>query len=236
MQRIGYEPLIAHALLELLARRGEADIQGVAEKAGVSETIACSVIEEMAREASGLLSLEGCASVTTQSVLELALYMISKGFLAPEKAARLLDWRLFEEFASRVLASYGYKVYRHVYKPPPRGFEVDVVAIEPVTRLAIAVDCKHWSPRHTSPSRLREAARRHSERVRLLAVYWGLARNMNPRPAKPSRLLPVLLVLRENLPRIVDGVAIVPASRLRGFMEQLDYVLEDPAIRLIEPP
>jgi hypothetical protein len=49
--------------------------------------------------------------------------------------------------------------------------------------------------------------------------------------------VPLLLVLRETgLPRIIEGAPVVPVSRLRGFIEELDYVIDDPSVAVVEAP
>ncbi len=226
--------LTAYALLELLSLRGRAAVVDVAERAGVRLQAACQALKRVEEAAPGLVEVDpGCGEVRARDFFELVLALVSKGLVSPEKAARLLDWRDFEEFAARVLQSYGYRVYRNVYRPPPRGFQVDVVAVQPSGRYALVVDCKHWEPRHSSPSRLKRAVARHVDRAKLLLAYWTSARGLGEK-RRPRAVLPVLVVLRENVPPLVEGVPVVPASKLRGFMEELEAILEDPRVRLIK--
>jgi len=151
--------------------------------------------------------------------------------------ARGLDWRMFEEYAARALREAGMEAWRGLRRPGAGGFELDVLGLDPVSATGVAIDCKHWSPRLTAPSRLRAAAERHRRRLRLLAESWRELGLPEP-PGKGRRwlLVPALLVLREAVPRLVDGVYVVPASRLRGFLEELPVLADEPAAATVYAP
>ncbi len=227
--------LAAQALLELAAERERVAVIDVAERAGIPLPLLCKALQRIEEEVGNntLVHVDpGCGDITVTNLFELTLRLVATRTVAPEKAARVLDWRDFEEFTARVFQGYGYYVYRGVYKPPPRGFEVDVVAVAPTLRYGVAVDCKHWDPRYSSPSRLKRVVSRHVERVKLLAQFWGMARGVDRRK-RPRVFLPVIIVLRENISPMIEGVPVVPASKLRGFMESIDSILEEPTVRLI---
>ena len=173
---------------------------------------------------SGAVSLEG-GEVCVGDRVALALRAVELG-ADPAKVSDALTWRDFEAFAASALEEAGFEVARNVRASGRGGFEVDVVGSRPP--LAVAIDCKRWSYRASSPSRIAEAAARHRRRAERLAASWpslGL-------PARVRTLVPALLVLREDLPREVAGVAVVPASRLRGFLEELEAVAAELGIRV----
>ena len=190
--------------------------------------------EAVAEAASTLrgVALEGDV-VCVSDPVELALHLAAMGARESE-IARYLDWRMFEDFAARALEEAGFQVYRGLALHGKGGFQVDVLGVDPASSLAVAVECKHWSPRTSAPSRIAQAAKTHLERVRRLAAAWN--RLGLPRPRRGRlRILPVLLVLREQgLPRVAAGVPVVPASRLRGFLEELHVIVEDPVIAVVE--
>lgn len=161
--------------------------------------------------------------------LVLALHLLRLG-VSEKEAAKALDWRMFERYAAEALEEAGFRVWRDIRLHGPGGLQVDVLGLDGYGR-GVVLECKHWSPRTSPPSRLRSAALRHLERARRLAANWqrlGLPRGR-------YRLVPALLVLREaGVPRLASGVPIVPVSRLRGFLEELDYLLEDPAVAVLE--
>ena len=223
--------LVAQALIELAPRNRRLLVRDIASRAGLRPQLVCRLLQQLQQETPIVVEDE-CREVVIEDILSAATVLVDKGLVAPEKAAKSLDWRLFEHYAGDALATAGYIVVKHVYKPPPRGFEIDVLAIDSTGSHGIVVDCKHWEPKYTSPSRLRQVARQHLERTARLARFWRLARN---RPAiKPRKLLPVVLVLRTNTPTIVEGVVIVPIAKLRGFIEAVPVLVEDPLVRVVE--
>ena len=166
--------------------------------------------------------------VIVKDGLELAMAAVRLG-VSENVVARGLDWRMFEEYAARALAEAGYRVYRGLRVSGKGGLELDVLGLG--ARVGVAIDCKHWEPRYTVPSRLREAAKRHAERVMKLASFWDRLRL----PLGCWKIIPALLVLREHVPRLLEGVVIVPVSRLRGFIEEVSVLAEadEVASRLI---
>ncbi|KSW12483.1 hypothetical protein CF15_07110 [Pyrodictium occultum] len=172
----------------------------------------------------GGLRLEGDAACVDDP-LALALAAVKLG-VSETAVARHLDWRMFEEYAARALAEAGFEALQGLRVHGPGGLELDVLGLDAAAGLAVAVDCKHWSPRVSTPSRLRAAAARHRERLGRLIRHW---RRLGLPPGR-WRIVPALLVLREHAPRLAEGVPVVPASRLRGFLEELPALAEDPAV------
>ena len=209
------------AIAELLIQsRGECiSLEAIAEILFIRLPLVKSAIDALI-EATNKASIElhnNC--VIVKDCLELAMAAVRLG--VPENVvARSLDWRMFEEYTARALAEAGYRVYRGLRVGGKGGLELDVLGLG--TRIGIAIDCKHWEPRYTVPSRLREAAKRHVERIEKLALFWDRLRL----PAGCWKIIPVLLVLREHVPRLLGGVVIVPVSRLRGFIEEIPVLAE----------
>jgi len=157
--------------------------------------------------------------IVVKDGLELAMTAVRLG-VSENIVTRGLDWRMFEEYAARALTEAGYRVYHSLRVGGKGGLELDVLGLG--TRVGVAIDCKHWEPRYTAPSKLREAAKRHIERVERLALFWNRLRL----PPGCWKIIPVLLVLREHVPRLLEGVVVVPVSRLRGFIEEIPVLAE----------
>ena len=210
------------AVAELLVRLGPGKCLGIDELSS-KLFIRRRLVEEALRRLSeaadpGVIELGGdCVSI--RDVLGVAIAAVRLG--VPESVvARGLSWRMFEDYAARALREAGYRVYHGLRVAGRGGLELAVLGLG--GSIGVAVDCKHWSPRSTVPSRLRDAARRHVERLGRLEQYWdrlGL-------PSGCWKIVPALLVLRERVPRLVEGVAVVPVSRLRGFIEELPVLAE----------
>jgi len=161
-----------------------------------------------------------CVKIT--NVLDLVITAVRQG--VPEKTlVKYIDWRVFEEFAARALAEAGYETYRNI-SVRARGvsFELDVIGVkEP---LVLVVECKHWQPKYTSPSRLREIVSQHLARLNKLTLMWRSLEGVKLR--RGLKAVPVILVVREySIPRVVEGAAIVPVSKLKGFLQEIDELV-----------
>jgi len=138
----------------------------------------------------------------------------------PEKVARELRWQEFESLANQILTRDGFSTLNHlVFRAEGRRYEIDVVgAKEPVV---LCVDCKHWH-HGWAPSKITAAARNQMLRVlslsRVLPMYSGRLRIGNWRTV---RLIPVVLTLADLSSRLVEGVPVVSALRLRSFLSEL---------------
>ncbi|ALL00857.1 hypothetical protein Pyrde_0807 [Pyrodictium delaneyi] len=219
-------PLAAVAAALLGTREDCVTVDELAARLFLRPGLVRAALEKLA-EAGGLELDSDRACVVER--IELALAAVRLG--VPETVvARGLDWRMFEEYAARALSEAGFEARRGLRLHGRGGLELDVLGLDRAGGLAVAIDCKHWSPRISTPSRLRAAAAQHRARVEKLAAHWrrlGL-------PGGKWRIVPALLVLRESAPRLVEGVAVVPASRLRGFIEELYVLAEEPAIHVVK--
>ncbi len=207
--------LVLAALLEAPSEpRTPASIAG---RLGAPQRLVGMVLGELARQ--GLVE-ELNGSYRVVDPVELALHAVGTG-LDPRRVSEHLDWRHFESFVARALEEYGYTVARNLRLKPPRAVEVDVVG---VGRLyGIAIDCKHWSPRTAAPSRLVEAARRHRERVEILASRWGETGLTPP----SGGLVAVIVTLTDPGVRSLEGVGIVPVSVFHDFVSRVEYYVDE---------
>ncbi len=170
----------------------------------------------------GLEPLGDGACVTGKALL--AAYSIRLG-ADPYRVSRLLSWRDFEALAASALEEAGFEVSRNLRLPGKGGMEVDIVGVR--GPYGVAVDCKRWSYRVSSLSRVAEAARAQRARAERLASLWGSLGLPRAR-----LIVPALLVLREDLPKVVEGVAVVPAISLRGFIQEIEAVAEEIGVRV----
>ena len=137
------------------------------------------------------------------------------------RVCRVLDWREFEELASKALEANGFSVTKHLmFKHSGHRYEIDVVGSkEP---LLICADCKHWKS-GLGRRRIQNAARKQFERMRSLAEEM---------PRQASRLgitawnrvviLPTVITLSDTTRGLHEGIPIVPMLRLRSFLKELN--------------
>lgn len=157
--------------------------------------------------------------ITPEQRMRIAELAISKG-ADPERVARALGWQEFEGLAAHTLRREGYATANHfVFKHSARRYEIDVLgAKEP---MVLCVDCKHW--RHGwAPSKIMTAARNQLLRVHSLSKVFSLYEKKHHIVAwRSTRLLPVVVALADVSSRLMDGVPIVSALRLRDFLSHI---------------
>ncbi|MEZ0290168.1 MAG: NERD domain-containing protein [Sulfolobales archaeon] len=158
------------------------------------------------------------------SKIDLAIKYIELGG-DPEKVGGFLDWRDFESFVSELLKFYGYIVFKNIRAPPPRGFEIDVIGIDPSKRRVIVIDCKHW--KRSRESALREVAKELIVKIdRLFSRCMYMLRLYNEFRGVYS-VIPLIVTLRETISRKIDNhVIISPVIYLRDLMNNLDLYIE----------
>ncbi len=187
---------------------------------------------------SALMKLDGLSiqdeKVVVDNRLALSLSFIRMGG-DPLIVSRHLTWRDFEEEVSRLLIGFGYKVVRGYRLKTPRRGEIDVLASSDKCNV-ISIDCKHWSYRSMSKSKLIYAARRHLERTGCLQRDLFLKNILVEKCMKKSVfVVPVLVTLHEKLMGVLEGVVIVPIFYFRSFINELYKLPENVRVFVIEP-
>lgn len=123
----------------------------------------------------------------------------------PEKLARGLGWGEFEDFCANILRASGFEVVRNVMLKRPR-MQIDILAESGDAILSI--DCKHWR-RSAGDSALSRFASNQLSRT--------VALREKVKPDGPP-IASLILTMTAETSRFVGGVAIVPVSLLRSFL------------------
>jgi Holliday junction resolvase-like predicted endonuclease len=153
--------------------------------------------------------------VTSEQRMRIAAHAILTG-ADSERVARELRWQEFEGLAENILDMEGYATAKHfIFRNSARKYEIDVLgAKEP---MVLCVDCKHWH-HGWAPSRIMQAARNQMMRVLCLSETYALYAKLRIAGWRSARLLPIVLTLADVSSKLVDGVPIVSALRLRDFL------------------
>ena len=154
--------------------------------------------------------------VTSEQRMRIAELAILKG-ADYERVARELRWQEFEGLAARILDAEGYATAKHfIFRNSARKYEIDVLgAKEP---MVLCVDCKHWHY-GWAPSKAMAAARNQMMRVLCLSeAYAFCERKLRMAAWRSAQLLPIVLTLADVSSKLIDGVPIVSALRLRDFL------------------
>lgn len=131
--------------------------------------------------------------------------LLVKG-LSIDKVVEAVDWRGFESLVSEFFKSYGYKTFRN-YRLGRNEYDLIVVKGD----FLISIDCKHWD-RPLPPSKAREVAENLRKRSRKLSrdpLFIG------------RKIYMAVITMRESKTLFIDGVAVIPVTYLRNFIEEL---------------
>lgn len=190
----------------------------------LSNLTSCSrevVFEIVSRYNSAIRISNG--EIVVSNPLELALILIEKG-AELKRISEYLEWRDFEVFSSKIFEEFGYVVERSVKLTSPVRFEIDVLGVDLASRLALVVDCKHWSL--AARSRLVEAAERHFDRVSKLVKYYSLVKKKYRVLEKASRLVPLIVTLTAPGVRVHSNVLFVSIRELPALLRDVHLVLD----------
>ena len=194
-----------------------------------------SIVEESLHnlEEAGAVTLTGEEiHVTPEQRLRIAQLAITTG-ADPERVARELRWQEFESLTTQILSREGYATANHfVFKHSGHKYEIDVLgAKEPIV---LCVDCKHWH-HGWATSKIVAAARNQLVRAQSLSeVFEFYGRKHHIVGWHSVQLLPIVLTLADLSSKLVDGVPVVSALRLRDFLCQVSPWIE--RLRFIDVP
>jgi hypothetical protein len=127
--------------------------------------------------------------------------------------AKELTWGEFEDFCAEILRVSGFRVTRNIILKKPR-MQIDIIAESP--ELVLSIDCKHWKKSAGGAVLQRFAA---SQVSRTVALRLKMKTDDVP-------IASLILTLTEETPRFVGGVAVVPLSLLRSFLNSFYEVRE----------
>ncbi len=159
-----------------------------------------------------------------KSAVKLALELLKLGSDA-ETVSKPLNWKDFEELINEYLGLRGYYVIRGL-RFGRRRYEVDVIGIDEVSKVAFIIDCKHWSPGYSKRGRLAHIAKEHRSKVEVLSTEcdsvigkcWALSR--------AKVLIPVIVTLTDVVRGYVGGSFIVPVLRFNDFICNAQFYVD----------
>lgn len=193
-------------IIKLIARGGRIDMGEAAVNCRLNVKFLESVVKAL--EDRGLLKAEG-GIVETEDFWELLFWTLDTYNIDLEDMLGDLDWRFFEKLVDAVFERMGYKVLRNYrFKHGKRVFEIDILAWREGEMLVI--ECKRW--RRAGISRVRKASKYNFEKAEKLASI--ASDNLRFK----GEVYSVVLTLRDEPVRFLEGSAVVPIFRLRDFL------------------
>ncbi len=161
--------------------------------------------------------------VCMRSLVPLALKAMEAGG-DPERVSLLINWRDFEGLIYEYLERSGFRCV-HSVRFSGRRYEIDVLAADPCSGYALAIDCKHWSPGYSKSWKLKGVARSHRAKVELMCRECNIRSGMNVL-SKARWVVPVIVTLTTAVRGYYEGSFIVPIISFRDFINRLEYYVD----------
>jgi len=159
-----------------------------------------------------------------KSLLPLALKALEGGADIYEVSS-LLSWRDFEELVSEYLRLSGYESVQNL-RTKPRRYEYDIVAVDPVSKIGLIIDCKHWSPGYSKRGKLKYVASDHERKCVYLIKQCQVLKNEYRILTKAKWFVPVIVTLTDVLKGFLEGVLVVPIGTFRDFLINLGLYVD----------
>ncbi len=138
-----------------------------------------------------------------------------------ERVGRLLEWKEFEDIATRAFEEFGYYViknFRFKMKNEKR-WEIDLLAFK--HSLIVSVDCKQWR-RNWNRANVIKTVEQHVERTNAFAVslpYLKIKAKL--RNCKQVMVAPIVLSLLPSQSKLHLNTPIVPVLKLQSFLNEM---------------
>lgn len=156
----------------------------------------------------GITVKENLIENTSSNKISLGLAAVQCGADVLE-VCKLLSWRDFEIFSSKILKFHDYIVYvNYRIKKPTR--QIDILGVR--SKIAMIVDCKHW--KYTSLSALQGIVKKQKERSILLCD--------KKLPSGIKRMYPIIVTFLPCEFQYIDDVPIVPIQNFNSFLLDFD--------------
>lgn len=142
--------------------------------------------------------------------------------LTVDRFSPYIEWYEFEEYISRVFTEFGWDVYLNYVHTRVERFQIDVIALNDILRLSVFIECKHWRNASRIYTGIDKIVNEHIKRIEkyLRNCEWVCTRITRLRSI--AHILPVIIVIYDLPMKIVKGVPIVPLSKLRDFIINID--------------
>lgn len=202
-------------LLQLTKQKTRIGVHELGEHMHAPDTAQLTAELEQLSAAGFITSGDGVIELDATHRIRIAQELIQTG-CDPQRISRFLEWQEFEDFTALCLEKNAFTFTKHfVFKTKGRRHEIDLVAWNDT--FLLAVDCKHWL-RGLSPSQARAIAGAQAERAIALAERPDLLLRLGVRDVERRRAMPVIVCLGNTRSTIVDGVPVVPVSKLISFL------------------
>ncbi len=217
-------------VLENLFRRGFIDLNTLENLPSTTRSKVVEILDILVGEGSVQNLGNGYRLVRR---VEALLTLVRLG-LDESRFLPYIEWNEFEEYVARVLDEAGFEVLRNVRKDPPKGFQIDVLALDPGAGIALSIECKQWRYVRGFSRKILEIVSQHVERTKRFVESCEWFATRIPSLRKISVVVPTVLTLRRSRYKVVNGVPIVPMVELNDFVTNIRRYVDELELLCIE--
>uniref|UniRef100_A0A7C2VH94 Restriction endonuclease type IV Mrr domain-containing protein n=1 Tax=Ignisphaera aggregans TaxID=334771 RepID=A0A7C2VH94_9CREN len=157
--------------------------------------------------------------------VELLVSLPNFGIL-PDRFTPYIEWHDFEKYISRVFTEFGWEVYSNYVHTKADRFQIDVIALDAISKLSMFIECKHWKRMRSIQSSIDEIASKHLMRIERYQrnCEWVCIKINKLRSIR--YILPTIITLHDLPVKVVNGIPIVPIFKLVDFVINLDRYID----------
>ncbi len=190
---------------------GHYTLEELAEKSGLGELVVQDLLSRLADNGIGGLGGDHSVDFNKGDKVACSVLAVRLG-CSVDEASQHIGWRDFEDFVAEIFVADGYTVKRTLRLKKPKA-EIDILAYR--NGLGLAIDCKHWK-RTAGASSMRKVAELQTGRAR------RLVESSEQGVPSLSSIFPVVATLYEENVQLINGVPVIPVTRLGGFLREFE--------------
>jgi len=145
-----------------------------------------------------------------------------------------ISWQEFENYVANQFIRYGWETIIEYHHRRIETFQVDVIAVNIIKKLALFIECKHWHKEILGQRTLENIAFDHIRRIeKYLKVCEWVVSNI-PYLRKIKYILPIIITLRRFSTKVFQGIPIISIKYLHDFILNIDAYIDSLNLKLYE--
>ncbi len=145
-----------------------------------------------------------------------------------------ISWQEFENYVADQFMKYGWETFIEYHHRHIKTFQVDVIAVNMIKKLALFIECKHWHREVLGQRTLENIVSNHIRRIeKYLRVCEWVVSNI-PYLRKVKYILPIIITLKRFSTKVFRGIPIISIRYLHDFILNIDVYIDSLNLKLYE--
>jgi hypothetical protein len=152
--------------------------------------------------------------------------------IAPDRFNLYIAWHEFEQYISRIFAEFNWYVYLNYVHTKADRFQIDVISINDVLKLALFIECKRWKSLSKIRYSINKIVEDHIKRIEKYMRNCEWVCIKIPKLRSVKNILPVVIIPIDFDPKVLDGVPIISIFKLHDFVVNIDVYIDSLNLKL----